>query len=104
MKISSTEKALLRAVERGEWKPAGIGPRERSRYERHAKATTRTNRGLTINLSTSDFEALQKRALAAGVPCGALVAIALHKYATGACETTWRLARAQCQSRSQKQT
>lgn len=83
MKINSTDKALLRAVERGEWKPAGIGQRERSRYERHAKATLRRYRRVTISLSKRDFDVLGERALAAGVSREALVATALNNYATG---------------------
>lgn len=83
MKIDSTDKSLMRAVERGEWTSTAIGQRERLRYERYAKATLRKNRRLTICLSKRDFDALRKRALATGVSPEALVTIALHKYATG---------------------
>ena len=39
MKIDADEKELLESVERGEWKSAGGGKRERTRYSRYAKAT-----------------------------------------------------------------
>ena len=83
MKIDSTDRSVMRAVERGEWRSTAIGQSERLRYERYAKATLRKNRQLTISTSKRDFDALRKRALAAGVSPEALVATALHKYATG---------------------
>ena len=72
MKIDADEKALLESVERGEWKSAGGGKRERTRYVRAAKATFR-----------KDLEAIQKRALAEGLPYQTLIASLLHKYAAG---------------------
>jgi predicted DNA binding CopG/RHH family protein len=83
MKIDSSDRSVMRAVERGEWRSTDIGQRERLRYERYAKATLRKNRRLTISMSKRDFGALRKRALAAGVSPEALVSTALHKYATG---------------------
>ena len=72
MKLDAEEKELLDSVERGEWKSTGQGKRERTRYSRYAKATFR-----------KDLEAIQKRALAEGVPYQTLIASLLHKYATG---------------------
>jgi hypothetical protein len=48
---------LLESVERGEWKSAKGGKRERARYSRYAKATFRKDRRLNIRLSTKDLEA-----------------------------------------------
>jgi predicted DNA binding CopG/RHH family protein len=62
-------KELLESVERGEWKSAGRGKRERTRYARYAKATFREDRRLNIRLSSKDLEAIQKRGLAEGLPC-----------------------------------
>ena len=83
MKIDADEKELLESVERGEWKSAGGGKRERTRYSRYAKATFRKDRRLNIRLSSKDLEAIQKRALAEGLPYQTLIASLLHKYATG---------------------
>ena len=66
MKIDADEKELLESVERGEWKSAAGGKRERTRY--YAKATFRKDRRLNIRLSSKDLEAIQKRALAEGLP------------------------------------
>jgi predicted DNA binding CopG/RHH family protein len=82
MKIDADEKELLESVERGEWKSTG-GKRERTRYSRYAKATFRKDRRLNIRLSSKDLEAIQKRALAEGLPYQTLIASLLHKYATG---------------------
>jgi predicted DNA binding CopG/RHH family protein len=82
MKIDADEKELLESVERGEWKSAG-GKRERSRFSRYAKATFKKDRRLNIRLSSKDLEAIQKRALAEGLPYQTLIASLLHKYASG---------------------
>jgi predicted DNA binding CopG/RHH family protein len=80
MKINTDEKELLESVERGEWKSARSGKRTRTRY---AKATFRKDRRLNIRLSSKDLEAIQKRALAEGLPYQTLIASLLHKYASG---------------------
>ena len=84
MKIDTDEKDLLESVERGEWKSSGGGKRERTRYAlRYAKATFRKDRRLNIRLSSKDLEAIQKRALAEGLPYQTLISSLLHKYASG---------------------
>ena len=83
MKIDADVKEPPESVERGEWKSAGGGKRERTRYSRYAKATFRKDRRLNIRLSSKDLEAIQKRALAEGLPYQTLIASLLHKYATG---------------------
>ena len=82
MKIDADEKELLESVERREWKSTG-GKRERTRYSRYAKATFRKDRRLNIRLSSKDLEAIQKRALAEGLPYQTLISSLLHKYASG---------------------
>jgi predicted DNA binding CopG/RHH family protein len=88
MKLDADEKELLDSVERGEWKSAKGGRRERTRYSRYAKATFRKDRRLNIRLSSKDLEAIQKRALAEGepaegLPYQTLISSLLHKYASG---------------------
>ena len=83
MKIDAEEKELLESVERGEWKSAGGGKRERARFSRYAKATFKKDRRLNIRLSSKDLEAIQKRALAEGLPYQTLISSLLHKYASG---------------------
>ena len=61
MKTDADEKELLESVERGDWKSAGAGRRERTRYARYAKATFRKDRRLNIRLSSKDLEAIPGR-------------------------------------------
>jgi predicted DNA binding CopG/RHH family protein len=82
MKLEAAEKQLLESVERGDWKSGG-GKRERTRYSRYAKATFRKDRRLNIRLSGKDLEAIQKRALAEGLPYQTLISSLLHKYVSG---------------------
>ena len=82
MKIDADEQELLESVDRGEWKSVR-GKRERKRYSRYAKATFKKDRRLNIRLSSKDLEAIQKRALAEGLPYQTLIASLLHKYASG---------------------
>ena len=63
--------------------PAKGGKRERARYSRYAKATFRKDRRLNIRLSSKDLEAIQKRALAEGLPYQTLISSLLHKYESG---------------------
>ena len=83
MKLDADEKELVDSVERGEWKSTGGGKRAHARYSRYAKATFRKDRRLNIRLSSKDLEAIQKRALAEGLPYQTLIASLLHKYAAG---------------------
>jgi predicted DNA binding CopG/RHH family protein len=82
-KLDADEKDMLESVERGEWKSAGSGKRERGRYSRYARATFRKDRRLNIRLSSKDLEEIQKRALAEGLPYQTLISSLLHKYAAG---------------------
>ena len=83
MRLDADEKELLESVERGEWRSASGGKRERARYARYSRATFRKDRRLNIRLSSKDLEAIQKRALAEGLPYQTLISSLLHKYATG---------------------
>ena len=79
MKIDAGEKELLESVERRVEVRQGC-KRERTRY---TKATFRKDRRLNIRLSSKDLEAIQKRALAEGLPYQTLISSLLHKYASG---------------------
>jgi predicted DNA binding CopG/RHH family protein len=82
-KFDPYETDLVESVERGDWQPMPGGTPARSRYVRYATATFRKDRRLNIRLSSKDLEALQKRALAEGLPYQTFIASLLHKYASG---------------------
>jgi hypothetical protein len=63
--------------------PKPSGKRERARFSRYAKATFKKDRRLNIRLSSKDLEAIQKRALAEGLPYQTLISSLLDKYAAG---------------------
>ena len=83
MKLDPEEKELLESVERGAWSKVLRGKTVRNRYVRYATATFRKNRRLNIRLSSKDLEAIQKRALAEGLPYQTLISSLLHKFAAG---------------------
>jgi len=83
MKLDADEKELLDSVERGEWKATKAAKRVRAGYSRYAKAAFRKDCRLNIRLSSKDLEAIQKRALAEGLPYQTLISSLLHKYAVG---------------------
>ena len=83
MRLDAEEKRVLASVERGEWRSAKGGKRDRKRYAAYAKATFRKDRRLNIRISSKDLEAIQKRALEEGLPYQTLVSSVLHKYASG---------------------
>lgn len=83
MKLEAKEKDLLESVERGAWRSTRASQVDRTRYVRYAKATFRKDRRLNIRLSSKDLEAIQKRALAEGLPYQTLISSLLHKYAAG---------------------
>jgi predicted DNA binding CopG/RHH family protein len=102
MKLDADEKELFESVERGEWKPAHGGKRERTRYARYAKATFRKDRRLNIRLSSKDLEAIQKRALAEDLPYQTLIASLLHKYASGRLRKSRTAGVSQCPMRASR--
>ena len=81
-KLDAGEKELLESVERGEWKSAGGSKRERARYSRYAKAVPKGPPAEHPAFQRGPG-AIQKRALAEGLPYQTLIASLLHKYATG---------------------
>lgn len=83
MKLDTDEKEILDSVERGEWQSVGAMKSERKRYGNYAEATFRKDRRVNIRLSRKDLEAIQKRALAEGLPYQTLISSLLHKYAAG---------------------
>ena len=61
MKVDADEKELLESVERGDWKSAKGGKRERARYSRYAKATFRKDRRLNIRVPGRSTDARARR-------------------------------------------
>ena len=82
-KLDAEEREILQAFEKGELKPARNRARELSRHQEVAAATFTKDSRINIRLSSKDLRALQKRAMAEGMPYQTLVASVLHKFVEG---------------------
>lgn len=84
--LDREEQEILDSYEAGEWESAHLTDEERGRYQDAASATLKRDREVQIHLSSPDFQALQKRALAEGVPYQTLITSILHKFLQGRLE------------------
>ena len=83
IKLNLEEKEVLHAFESGKLKPVKNRARELARHRKIAEATFIKDSRINIRISSKDLRALQKRALAEGMPYQTLVASVLHKYVEG---------------------
>ncbi|HRI02529.1 MAG TPA: hypothetical protein PLL77_02190 [Pyrinomonadaceae bacterium] len=80
-KFDAEEKEILAAYESGRTASvAGVG-KELSRHRKVAESTFKKDARINIRIASRDLRALQKRALAEGIPYQTLIASILHKYA-----------------------
>jgi predicted DNA binding CopG/RHH family protein len=82
-KLDSEEKHILEAFDSGKLKPDKNRAREMARHRKVAAATFIKDSRINIRISSKDLRALQKRALAEGMPYQTLVASVLHKFVEG---------------------
>ncbi len=82
-KVDAEEKGILSAFDSGQLKRVKNIKKELGRHKEAAEATFKKDSRINIRISSKDLRALQKRALAEGVPYQTLVASVLHKYAEG---------------------
>jgi predicted DNA binding CopG/RHH family protein len=82
-KLSAEEQEILAAFESGQLKRVKNRKKEVERHKAVAEATFKKDSRINIRISSKDLRALQKRALAEGIPYQTLVASVLHKFAEG---------------------
>lgn len=82
-KLDSEEREILAAFEAGSLKKAANPSRQFAAHRKAAGATFAKQSRINIRLSTKDLRALQKRALAEGMPYQTLVSSVLHKFVEG---------------------
>jgi predicted DNA binding CopG/RHH family protein len=82
-KLDPEEKEILEAFESGKLKRAKNQRQELARHRKAATATFAKDSRINIRLSSKDLRALQKRALAEGMPYQTLVSSVLHKFVEG---------------------
>lgn len=82
-KLDPEEKEILDAFKAGKLKPAKGAAETQQRHREYAEAMFRKDARINIRLTSKDLRALQKRALAEGIPYQTLIASVLHKYVEG---------------------
>lgn len=82
-KLDLEEKEILEAFESGKLKSVKNRGRELARHRKAATATFAKDSRINIRISSKDLRALQKRALAEGMPYQTLVSSVLHKFVEG---------------------
>jgi len=82
-KLSSEEREILEAFEKGKLKRSKKAVNTQKRHQEYAEAMFKKDARINIRLSSKDLRGLQKRALAEGIPYQTLIASILHKYVEG---------------------
>ncbi len=82
-RLDPEEKEILRAFEKGTLKRVKDVDKEIERHRATAAATFKKDSRINIRISSKDLRALQKRALADGIPYQTLVSSVLHKFVEG---------------------
>lgn len=81
--LDPDEQQILDTFESGELKPAANAAQTQKRHQEYAAAMFRKDARINIRLASKDLRALQKKALAEGIPYQTLAASILHKYVEG---------------------
>jgi predicted DNA binding CopG/RHH family protein len=82
-KLDKEEQEILKSVEAGEWRTVPAQEGEVKRFQENDQATSREDKRVNIRLSSTDLEAIKKRASIEGIPYQALISSVLHKYVSG---------------------
>lgn len=82
-KLDREEQDILDAFENGSLKRVKNLGGELTRHREIAAATFRKDSRINIRISSRDLRALQKKALAEGIPYQTLIASVLHKFVEG---------------------
>lgn len=82
-RLDPEEKEILEAFESGKLNSVKNRRHELIRHRKAAAATYAKDSRINIRISSKDLRALQKRALAEGLPYQTLVSSVLHKFVEG---------------------
>jgi len=82
-KLSSEEREILDAFDKGMLKRSKKAEKTQKRHQEYAEAMFKKDARINIRLPSKDLRGLQKKALAEGIPYQTLVASILHKYVEG---------------------
>ena len=82
-KLDAEEKEILEAFERGILKRVKRVDKEIERHRQIADATFKKDARINVRISSRELTAIQKKALAEGIPYQTLVSSVLHKFVEG---------------------
>ena len=82
-KLDREEKEILKSFDEGRLKVARSKKKKMAAHADAAAATFKKDSRINIRISSKDLRALQKRALAEGIPYQTLVSSVLHKFVEG---------------------
>jgi predicted DNA binding CopG/RHH family protein len=81
--FDTEEKELIDSIERDEWKPIKNLAKEKERYTKIFKTSSKKSEQVTVKLTKKDLQDLKIKATIEGLPYHALIGSVLHKYITG---------------------
>ena len=82
-KLNREEQEILTAYESGTAKAVSSVKKDLARHRQIAESTFKKDARINIRIASRDLRALQKRALAEGIPYQTLISSVLHKFAEG---------------------
>jgi predicted DNA binding CopG/RHH family protein len=82
-RLTKEEKAVLRSVERRDWRSTRGVKDKIQQYRGFARATVRKDKRVNIRMSEKDLVRFQKKAMQEGLPYQTLISSVLHKYING---------------------
>lgn len=83
MRLNKEEKAILKSVEKGEWKSVAGVEGKIKKYQAYARAAFRKDRRVNIRIAEKDLLGIQKKATEEGLPYQTLISSILHKFVNG---------------------
>jgi predicted DNA binding CopG/RHH family protein len=82
-KLDQEEQEIIEAFDSGRLQSASDKESEIERHKMYASSTFKEDKRVNICISTKDFDAIQKIAIAEGMPYQILISSILHKYVEG---------------------
>lgn len=81
--LNKEERAILRSVEKGDWKSVPNLKEKIAYYQKVARKTMRKNKTINFRISSIDLEGIRQRAFEEGIPYQTLISSIIHKYLIG---------------------
>ena len=78
--LDREEREILESYELGEWRPVEDLEAEMERYREYARVTLEQDRSVSVPISSSDLDAIQKLAMEEGMSFQALMSTIVHNY------------------------